>query len=74
MITIEECIAAFKKDNPLINVVSCKDYGEYYLFTALVNPTDVDPFYLVHKRTGMVSPYTIAMDSGKYYKAKELLK
>ena len=74
MVTIEECMTTFKKDNPLINVVSCKDYGDFYLFTAFVHDTDVDPFYLVHKDTGAVEPYTIAMDPGRYYKAKELLK
>lgn len=74
MITIQECIDAFKKDNPDIKVVSCKDYDEFYLFTAYVYSTDVDPFYLVHKRTGDVLPYTIAMDTKRYYSAKELLE
>ena len=74
MITIEQCVKAFKADNPKINVVSCKDYGDFFLFTAYVNSTDVDPFYLVHKDTGLVEPYTIAMDPGRYYRAKELLK
>lgn len=73
MITIEDCIQTFKKDNPKIKVVSCKDYGEFYLFTAFENETDLDPFYLVHKQSGFVEPYTIAMDPDKYYSAVELL-
>ncbi len=73
MITIDDCIKAFKADNPNINVVSCKDYGKYYLFTAYEHDTDVDPFYLVNKEFGDVSPYTIAADPNRYYAAKELL-
>ena len=74
MVTIDECIKAFKEDTPNIKVVSCKDYGEYYLFTAFIDNVDPDPFYLVDKKTGMVSSYSIAMDPGRYYSAKELLK
>lgn len=74
MITIEDCIKAFKSDNSKIKVVSCKDYDEFYLFTAYVNDDDVDPFYLVHKETGAVSPYTIAADPNRYYSARELLE
>ena len=74
MVTIEQCIDAFKENNSKIKVVSCKDYGDFYLFTAYVTDNDVDPFYLVHKETGSVEPYTIAMDPNKYYTAKELLE
>ena len=74
MITIDDCIKSIKENNPALNVVSCKDYGDFYLFTAYVDPTDIDPFYLIHKKSGAVSPYTIAMDPDRYYRAKELLK
>lgn len=74
MITIDECVAAFKKHNPKAKIVSCKDYGDHYLFTIYESPDDIDPFYLVNKNTGVVENYTIATNPDRYYRAKELLK
>ncbi len=74
MITIDECIAAFKQNNAKAKIVSCKDWGDHYLFTIYESPEDIDPFYLVNKETGSVEHYTIAEDPSKYYSTKELLE
>lgn len=74
MITVEQCVESFKKSSPKIKIVSCKDYEDYYLFTAYVNDDELDPFYLVDKESGDIYPYTISEDPSKYYNAKELLK
>jgi hypothetical protein len=69
-----EAINIIKKMNKRLKIVSCKDYGDDYIITAYENEDDLDPFYLVNKKTGKIEPYTIAEDPNKYYSAKELLE
>ena len=57
---------------PNLEISSCKDYDDSWLFTAFKTKTDLDPFYLVNKTTGEVSPYTIASDARRYYSTPDV--
>lgn len=72
MITIQEAINNVKKQNPKLKIVSCKDYNTDFLITAFENEDDMDPFYLVNKKTGSIRNYTIAENPDKYYNTVDL--
>lgn len=67
MFTVKEAINAFHEQKRDATVKDVRDYGDKYLFTAFITDNDMDPFYLVDKRSGNISHYTIAEDLPKYY-------
>ena len=70
--TPSEAVAQVRKDYPSARVDSCKDYDDSYLVTAYSSPDEMDPFYLVDKRTGYIRKTTISADLDRYYKTKNL--
>ncbi len=67
-----EAVGLVRKEHPSAKVDSCKDYGDSYLITAYSSPDEMDPFYLVDKRTGYIRKTTISADLDRYYKTKNL--
>ena len=43
-----------RRKYPILYVKACKDYEMEYIVTAYNNPRDMDPFYLIDKKTGAV--------------------
>ena len=70
--TPSEAVGLVRNDYPSVSVDSCKDYGDSYLITAYSSPDEMDPFYLVDKRTGYIRKTTISADLDRYYKTKNL--
>ena len=70
--TPSEAVGLVRKDYPSVRVDSCKDYGPDYLVTAYSSPNEMEPFYLVDKRTGYIRKTSISADLDRYYKAKDL--
>ncbi len=71
-LTPQDAVNLIRAKNPDLQVVSCKDYKTDYLVTAYKTPDDMDPFFLVDKRTGFIRGYTIAMDPSRYYDTDDL--
>lgn len=55
-----------------LKIVSCKDYGNHYLFTAFKDEREADPFYLVDKDFGIVRPFSIAGNAEMFYSMPEI--
>ena len=71
-LTHQDAVNLIRAKHPDLLVVSCKDYKTDYLVTAYKTPEDMDPFFLVDKRTGIIRRYTIAMDPSRYYDTVDL--
>ena len=70
--TPTDAINTFKKSNPDVNIVSCKDYGTDFLITAYKTKDEMDPFYLINKNNGSIRNYTIAENLTKYYDTPDI--
>lgn len=61
---------------PTLDIRLAKDYGDSYMFLAfdktVGDSREIDPFYLVNKTTGAITPTTIATNPEKFYTSKEL--
>ena len=71
-LTPQDAVDLIRSTYPDLQVVSCKDYRTDYLITAYKTPNDMDPFFLVDKRNGSITGYTIAMDPDRYYETKNM--
>lgn len=70
--TPTEAVNKVLSENNNLKAQSCKDYGTDYLVTAYENDDDMDPFYLVNKRTGSIRNYTIAENPSRYYSTPDV--
>lgn len=72
--TAKEAANNLRKIHNKLTVTSCKDYdSNYYIFTALEDPNEIDyncPMYAVNKRTGKVTYFTPMEDLDKFLDAK----
>ena len=71
-LTPQDAVDLIRSNYPDLQVVSCKDYKTDYLITAYKTPKDMDPFYLVNKKSGIINGYTIALDIDRYYDTADL--